>query len=411
MRTHHLTASNGMSKRLLILLLLLLPATLLRAEGWVRDHAQVLNPVNHAHLEALLKDVNQKTSAEVMVITVHSLNRQDVDTFATQMFNQIGIGNRDTHNGVLFLTAPNERRTRIEVGYGLEPLITDARAGHILDSRVIPYFRRDDMQTGIIAGTEAIAELLLAHPEAARGVSGAAPLYVASAENHFKLALYGALLLALLLFALYFIIRRRKRFPIVLVFVMGALALATLGLIVMAWRALGEYDEIPLLHTLLGGGALLWSALINGRLFHRYRPRSCPSCRTPMRLLSETEEDHHLDNTQQLEEKLRAVDYDVWYCPACLNTQTERYVAFNSGYRACVQCRAHTYSETTTTLVSATQSRGGKVRIDGLCKSCEHTTTRTQNTPRLSSTSGSGSGGGGSFGGGGSGGGGASRSW
>lgn len=401
--------------KLLLLLALLLPASTLWANpagtGWVRDHAEILNPATRAHLETLLDEVQRQTSAEVMVITVDSLHGQDIDSFATQLFNQIGIGRRDTNNGVLFLTAPNERRTRIEVGYGLEPLITDARAGRILDTHVLPHFLRNDMEAGIVAGTDAIAELLRTNPDAARGISGSGSVRMQSAETALEQALYGLLVLAALLFGLFFIIRRRRRFPVPLLFVAAALTLAVIVFVITRWQALGAYDRVPTVLPVLGGLALLVSALLNGRLFLRYRPRACPHCRTPMRLLSEQEEDPHLNETQQLEEHLHAVDYDVWYCPACLKTRTERYVEFNSGYRACPKCKAHAYSETTITLVAATYSSGGKEQVDGQCKACGHTRSRIRSTPRLTHSSSSGGGGGGSSGGGSSGGGGASRSW
>ena len=132
---------------LLWMLLLFLPQSALHADtGWVRDGADVLSPEIEARLDALLENVKQQTTAEVMVITVPSLNGDYLDYFATQLFNHIGIGRSETNNGVLFLIAPNERRTRIEVGYGLEPLLTDDLAGQILDAHVIPQFRSNDIQ-------------------------------------------------------------------------------------------------------------------------------------------------------------------------------------------------------------------------------------------------------------------------
>ncbi|MEZ5509787.1 MAG: TPM domain-containing protein [Gammaproteobacteria bacterium] len=385
------------------------------ATGWVRDSAGVLSTATRTRLQSLLEQVHQQTTAEVMVITVDSLNGEDVDSFATQMFNQIGIGDRDRNNGVLFLIAPNERRTRIEVGYGLETLITDDVAGRMLDIYVVPAFRVGDMDAGIGAGTEAIARLLLGNPRAAHGIAGSAPLFANSRTNDLVWALYGLGGLAVLQFGIYVLIGRRKRFPVLLMYGINALALGLVALVAIAWYALGRFDLLPPLPAVLGGGALMVSSFLNLRRFRRYRPRTCTHCGGPQQLLSEQREDSHLNAVQQLEEQLGSVDYDVWYCPACLKSDTERYVATFSAYRDCPKCRARTFKETRTTLVAATQSHGGKVRLDGRCESCQHTATRVENTPRLSSSSGSGSSGGGSSGGssggGRSGGGGASRSW
>lgn len=404
-----------MLRKLLVLLAALLTIQPLWANPgsavWVRDSADVLGPTNRSHLENILEQVKQQTSAEVMVITVPSLNGQDVDSFATQMFNQIGIGRSDTHNGVLFLIAPNERRTRIEVGYGLEALITDDLAGRILDSYVIPHFRNGDMEAGVVAGTEAIVQVLQGNPEAARGVVGAAPVYVGTPLDNLKNAFYGAGGLGVLQFVLYFLIRRRQRFPTVLMYLIGALSLGAVGIAAFAWFYLGAFDTVPLPQAIGGSGSLLGSLILNARLYRRYRPRSCTHCSGPLQVLSETQDDVHLDEVQKLEEKLGSVDYDVWFCPACLKSDTERYVETFSNYSDCPKCQARTLKETRTTLVAATTSHGGKERIDTKCAHCGHADSRVRSTPRISSSSGSGGSRGGSSGGGRSGGGGASRSW
>lgn len=383
--------------------------------GWVRDNAGVLSAATRTRLQSLLEQVHQQTTAEVMVITVDSLSGQDVDSFATQIFNQIGIGDRDRNNGVLFLIAPNERRTRIEVGYGLETLITDDVAGRMLDIYVVPAFRVGDMDAGISAGTEAIARQLLGNPRAARGIAGSGPLFANSRTNDLVWAVYGLGGLAVLQFAVYFLTGQRKRFPVLLMYGINALALGLVALVGFTWYTLGRFDLLPPLPAVLGGSGLLISSFLNRRRFRRYRPRACAHCGGPQQLLSEQREDAHLNEVQQLEETLGSVDYDVWYCPACLKSDTERYVAALSAYHDCPKCRARTFKETSTTLVAATHSHGGKVRLDGRCESCQHTASRVENTPRLTSSSGSGRSGGGSSGGssggGRSGGGGASRSW
>ncbi|HVK99040.1 MAG TPA: TPM domain-containing protein [Dongiaceae bacterium] len=396
---------------LLWMLLLFLPQSALHAEtGWVRDGADVLSPEVEARLDVLLENVKQQTTAEVMVITVPSLNGDYLDYFATQLFNQIGIGRSETNNGVLFLIAPNERRTRIEVGYGLEPLLTDDLAGQILDAHVIPQFRSNDIQAGIVAGTEEIARLLQRYPDAARGIPGSTPLYVRTTRSDLNIALFAVFALAITLFVLYFIMKRKKHFPALVLYLMLALATGSVVLTVLAFVAMGRLDALP--QTIIAGGLLLISLFMQQRLYRRYGPHPCEFCSGPSRLLSEAEDDHHLNQVQRLEEKLGSVDYDVWYCPACLKGDTERYIARFSGFADCPNCSARTLKETTTILVPATRSHGGENRVDGVCQSCSHKTSRIEHTARISDSSSSGGSGGGSSGGGGrSGGGGASRSW
>jgi len=90
----------------------------------VADGAGVLSPDDHSALESLARDVEQKTTAQLAVVTVSSLDGLTVDAYAHKLFNVWGIGQKDVNNGVLFRIAPNDRRMRIEVGYGLEPLLT-----------------------------------------------------------------------------------------------------------------------------------------------------------------------------------------------------------------------------------------------------------------------------------------------
>src|SRR5690606_37355317 len=141
-------------------------------------------------------------------------------------------------------------------------------------------------------------------------------------------------------------------------------------------------------------------------MHRRYRPHHCELCAGPMTLLSEAQDDMHLNKKQLLEEQLKSIDYDVWHCPACLDTDTERYVAFLSPFQRCRKCRGQTFKETRTTVVPATYSSGGKDRIDGKCHFCKHKTSRIVRTPQKSNSSSSGGSSGssgGSFGGGSSG--------
>jgi uncharacterized protein len=139
------------------------------------DFASVLAPSENSRLESLTAEVAAATTAEIVVVTIDSLGGNTVDDYANQLFNAWAIGRADTNNGVLFLIAPRERRTRIEVGYGLEPLLTDGKSGEILDTDVLPSFKAGRMSEGIVRGTVAIASFLQEHPDEARGVKGSAP--------------------------------------------------------------------------------------------------------------------------------------------------------------------------------------------------------------------------------------------
>ncbi|MDO8472672.1 MAG: TPM domain-containing protein [Dehalococcoidia bacterium] len=125
-------------------------------KGWVSDYAGVLSADAVSRLTDRLSTLEKDTSAEVAVVTVDTLDNNSIEEYAAGLFQFWGIGEKDKDNGVLFIVAPNTSDIRIEVGYGLEPIITDGRAGRILDNEVIPYFKRGDYDKGIEAGVLAI---------------------------------------------------------------------------------------------------------------------------------------------------------------------------------------------------------------------------------------------------------------
>jgi len=134
-----------------------MPAT---PQGWVSDFAGIMSDMTKSQIDALSAEVKQSTGAEIAVVTVPSLDGMSVEEYAVKLFAKWGIGEKDKDNGVLFLIAPNERKTRIEVGYGLEPVITDGRAGEIIRETVIPFFKAGDYNQGILQGSMQIAALI-----------------------------------------------------------------------------------------------------------------------------------------------------------------------------------------------------------------------------------------------------------
>ena len=97
--------------------------------GYVTDLAGVVAADTKARLEALCYEVEQKTGAQMAIITVHSLDGESVENYAVELYKQLGVGSKSDNRGVLLLVAPDEHKYRVEVGYGLEPVINDARAG------------------------------------------------------------------------------------------------------------------------------------------------------------------------------------------------------------------------------------------------------------------------------------------
>src|ERR1051325_3485493 len=111
--------------------------------GYVTDLAGVIGAEKTARLEALCTELEQKTGAQMAIVTVRSLDGQSVEYYAVDLFRQLGIGSKKDNRGILLLVAPNDRKYRIEVGYGLEPIINDARAGDA-GRAMVPFLRQGD---------------------------------------------------------------------------------------------------------------------------------------------------------------------------------------------------------------------------------------------------------------------------
>ncbi len=128
--------------------------------GKVNDFAEVLSTGQRQRLEADLAALERETSAEVAVVTVPSLDGRAIEDYATALFNEWGIGKRDRDNGVLILVAPSDRTMRIEVGYGLEPVLPDGLAGAVIRETFRPRFREDRMADGLVEGSARVIDLV-----------------------------------------------------------------------------------------------------------------------------------------------------------------------------------------------------------------------------------------------------------
>ena len=130
-----------------------------KPSGHVNDFAGVMGS-DAQKLETFLRGFKTKTGVEIAVVTVPDMGGLDENTYAVKLMKEWGIGSKERNDGLLFLVAKKERRLRIEVGYGLEHIITDARAGMIRDRYMVPYLKKNDYATGITQGVLAAASVI-----------------------------------------------------------------------------------------------------------------------------------------------------------------------------------------------------------------------------------------------------------
>jgi uncharacterized protein len=409
------------------------------AGSFVQDSADVLGPEYAALIDNISKNLEAKTSAELAVVTIDDLGGITVEDFAVQLFKRFGIGKKGKDNGLLILFARDDKKVRIEVGYGLEGAINDAKSGRLLDTYAIPKFKEGQYARGLYDLAKAAAEEVAKEQGGSLGVadpeswpaqpeiaSEPAPektppeIQNAGAAVLIYVAVFlGSAVLGLLILTLRVFTNKARAakkdalgkgavIPVLTIFI-GAIAMFMIG-------AAAERVLLPLggylgtVFLAMGSQILIRKRL--GKYISGYQ-LVCKKCGTRMEMVDEISDNKFLEVEEVAEEKAGGMDYEFWKCPKC--DAVERFNVKLPRADKCPKCNRRSLVMTKTTLVAATTSSSGRERIDHDCKNpkCGHHFEKTRTIPRISSSSGGsgGSSGGSSFGGGSSGGGGSSRGW
>lgn len=380
---------------------------------FVTDGAGVMSAQGLGRADAMLADIWEKSSAEPVVVIVDNLDGEDANDYATRLFSYWGIGKKDKDNGVLVLISVGDRRAVIRTGYGAEGVLPDVVASGIIRNDMAPHFRNGDYEGGVLAAIGTLGkvmtdpaardELMSAYANdngAQRGDSDFFRIYLGFA------VFVGVLMLVVVLW-LYF---SGRRMPTASAY--ARLQSVKLACLVATVMALG----IPVVAYLL---------LVLLMRHVRLHKRLCPHCSTRMARVDEDNDNHYLTQAQDAEERLDSVDYDVWLCPKCGETDIIPYVNPSKNYTVCPQCgaRACTLVNRRTTVAPTTRREGQGVE-EYMCLNCRRITHKPFVIPKVvpppvvivpGGGRGFGGGGGGfsggSFGGGMTGGGGASGGW
>jgi uncharacterized protein len=128
--------------------------------GRIVDQANIVPSETRSSIEAKLADLEAKSGIQLVVATVTSLEGQEIEPYANELFRSWKLGEKTNNNGVLLLVAPNEQRVRVEVGYGLEGTLTDALSKVIITNAIAPRFKTGDFSGGISRGIDDIITVL-----------------------------------------------------------------------------------------------------------------------------------------------------------------------------------------------------------------------------------------------------------
>jgi uncharacterized protein len=135
------------------------PLAQLKPTGYVNDFAQVLDSGTTAQLNDICQQIDQKAHAQIAVVTIKSLDGASIEDYAVELFKQWGIGSKSTNRGVLILLAVQDHRYRIEVGYGLEPILPDGKVGGF-GREAVPLLKANDYNGALALMTSRVAEVI-----------------------------------------------------------------------------------------------------------------------------------------------------------------------------------------------------------------------------------------------------------
>lgn len=137
------------------------PVKQLRPSGYVNDFANVLDQSTKTQIEDICQQVDVKAHAQIALVTINTLDGSDIESYAVDLFHQWGIGAKSTDRGVLILYAIQDHRARIEVGYGLEPILPDGKVGGF-QREAVPLMRSDEYSQALLLVTSRVAEVIAA---------------------------------------------------------------------------------------------------------------------------------------------------------------------------------------------------------------------------------------------------------
>ena len=153
--------------RLCLAFLLVVTGILAKAEsvdqlhptGYVNDFAHVVDPASKAQMEDICQQIDQKANAQITVVTINTLEGRDIESYASDLFHKWAVGPKKTDRGVLILYVIQDRRARIEVGYGLEPILPDGKVGSF-QREAIPLMRSGDYSQALLLVTSRVADVI-----------------------------------------------------------------------------------------------------------------------------------------------------------------------------------------------------------------------------------------------------------
>ncbi len=315
----------------------------------------------------MLDSMRRALTVEPMLVVVDNItDPDDPSQFATDLFGLWGLGKADKDNGLLILIVKDMRKATIRTGYGLEGALPDITCGRIIRDAMAPKFREGKYDLGTLDAIDLIYNILSDPDTAAEYRSDAPDADDAPGKEGlgaFTIYLLIAAFVAVCMLASFLLhlyeIRKRSDYS--------------------KYRAFADWRPTFLALSAFGLGIPLIATipLILSLNHWRNHARKCPNCGTMMNKVDEVHDNDYLTPAQDLEERVGSVDYDVWLCPACGETDILPYTSRTSPYIECDNCHARTARLVRNRVVQRpTSTMRGKGVREYECLNCHHRNNR-----------------------------------
>lgn len=329
---------------------------------YVADPDGYLDAASVRRLDAMLDSVRRSTTVEPMVVVVGDMTDNDIDNFATELFGLWGLGKGDKDNGLLILAAMEPRKVAIRTGYGLEGVLPDIVCGRIIRDVIRPAFRNGEYGPGLVAAVGQI-DRVLTDPgyadELRSGERDADDGPAATGGDAFGMYVRCSAGLAVIMLIVWltalWTMRKRSRYD--------------------RYRIMSRWRPQMLILSFVGLGIPFAVTIPYILVLEHWRNhrRTCPHCGTRMVKVDEVNDNRYLTPSQDLEEKVGSVDYDVWLCPQCGETDILAYINHSSPMIECDNCHARTAAYKVNRIIRRpTATRKGEGVKEYECLNCHH---------------------------------------
>lgn len=343
-----------------------------RIPSFVANPDNILSPGIVNQINQIVDNVYQTSGAEVAVVVVDDIDT-DIDTWATTLFDRWSIGKEGANTGVLFVVAKTSRKYAIRTGRGITAVLPDVTAHRIARSALIPRLKAGDFDGGVLDGVSQICNILN-EPRAVEQIKAAHDREKQTKKTSILDILifyvWCSIGLTVLLF-IWFIYRTHK----------------TAGL-----ERHTRYEELyPMLRILyglcfVGLGIPLLVYIPAKKYLHNLRDgrHDCPNCGTRMNKVDELHDNDYLTPAQDAEERFNSVDYDVWLCPNCGETDIYAFENRDSPMMECSHCHARTARYLRDRVIQRpTRSTEGIAVKEFDCLNCHRITQIPYKLPKL----------------------------